>query len=293
MTVTEARPTEAAAVANAGAAAEFVTGTVIKGIEAAQDVLGMCGKLTERALSRNVITNSLDELENYRSDYSTETSLQIAKVKKHILNGIDVYFLASQHIYEWASFTALQLSIYIKLFNDYDARKAETQKYLLTELLNHEAEQMNATQLKLNSSSFSFQSAAKKLTVIRNEFAEKKVYLETRIAKPTYRSRLQSLYNTVLQKKTDQDDLATVNAILNIFGNLTKTIKEETQNIDYAKDVLKLEIQHISDVKKRIKETFRFVNLDEMANLRDEVIKSAQNLIEKAQAYRAKHTNQY
>lgn len=255
---------------------DILVATVEEDIDAATEALRIYDKLVERDIPWKELKESLVELEKYRKDFSSENALFIGEIKTYMMDGIDAHFQASQYIYEWLSLVVSHLKLYIALFNGHDARKAVTQKRLLIDMLDSGLTQVRAAQSKLGNSSSSFNSAGERLIELRSEDWQKKEKLVS-----TLKWSNEKYVHSVLGE---------MSVITNFFDKLDKNIKKATQNMVDAKKELREKIQSISDLIEQTQEALPFVSLAERLDLRDMIIQSAQNLIEKCEEYQVRHT---
>lgn len=246
---------------------------------------------------------SLD-LDKFRKDYSIESGALLAEIKIHMMNGINEYFAASQTIYEWASLTASQLKLYVKLFASQGARRAMAQKQILLKILEDGVAKMTAAQEELGKSSSSFNFVSGELSLLRNrfghEFDEKSEYFQAKIRKIRIGSYIGSaifgipgvifgpkLVNKYYIRKLKKK----MNVIETFYDDLDEKVVQATQNIEDTKIILKSEVQKISDLKGQTQRTEFFVNLEGVPDLRETIIASANDLIHRCEDYQTRHIN--
>lgn len=80
--------------------------------------------------------------------------------------------------------------------------------------------------------------------------------------------------------------------IQRFYEDLKLQVEKAFQDIDDVKDKLNKEIMQIGDLKVKTEETKTFIDLDAIPDLRNTLIQSGQNLIDKCNIYRQKHTEQ-
>lgn len=262
--------------------------TVKKDIVATKDALSRYDNLLERFLPWTGVKRSLVDLDQLPKNISSEIVLQIGKVKSSMMKGIDEYFDVFQNIAEWANSTASQLTMYIELFRDHDAKKFERQKQLLIEMLDNAVAQMSAAQAKLDKSATSFNAAGGILTTLRHRFGpkffEKKEEFKKNNKSPIFgMGFVNSAHFLYL--------LDQMGAVMKKCDKFYKKCKEATGTIGYAKEILQIEIQNIMYLRKKTEQTVRFVNLDAMSDHRDMVIQSAQHLSSKCEELQTKYAN--
>lgn len=215
---------------------------------------------------------------------------------------MDNYFSASQNIYEFAGLATSHLALYISLLNDQNVRQAAAQKNLLIGILESGIQKMTAAQDELGNSSSSFNSVIGRLTALRKRFEdesdEKKGSLKNEISgfrKGAYLfGGLFGIQGLIIAPKYGEQRYVykikrEMELIRRFYDNLRVKIEQAFHNIEDTKKTLKMEIQHISDLKIQTEQTESFVNLDDVSDLRDIVIDSAQGLIAKCMEYRKRH----
>lgn len=276
--------------------------TVIEGIEVAEEALVFYDKLVEQIIPWKDFNNTLVELDRFHQDYSTESALLISEIKTFMLDGMDAYFAASQDVYEFAGTIATHLELYIKLFNGHNARKAGAQKNLLLEIFDSGLKKLKSAQEQLGKSSESFNSVFGQLSTLRKRFEDEfdmhSEYFQIKMKIYKKGSHFfGSLFgisgyflgaeigNQRYVRKLQQE----LERIKMFYYYLHVKIPQAFNNIDDTKKIIRNEIHHISELKVQIEETQTFVILDYMADVRDEAINAAQNLITKCMAYRKRH----
>lgn len=80
-------------------------------------------------------------------------------------------------------------------------------------------------------------------------------------------------------------------SITKFYENLNAKVEQAFLDIDATKNTLHTEIQHIGELKVKTKETQAFINVDDIPDLRDVVIQSIEELIQKCLEYRTRHIN--
>lgn len=285
----------------ATAEAKLVMHTVKRGIETANEALNLFEKLVEQVLPVKEFSESLNELDKFQNEYSTESAVLISEIKAHIFDGMNGYLLASQMIYEWTGIATMHLNLYASLFNGYDARRAEAQKQLLIRMLDSGVVKMNEAQDQLGNSSMCFNSAAGRLTVLRKrfefEFDEKSDYFQKKIQKIRIKSSIAGVALGWMgmifvpkwsKKKFINKLMDKLNELKKFYDNLNDKVQDAMRNIVTAKVILKKEVNYISDLKVQTQQTITFVQLDDVPDLRDTVIESIRNLTTKCEEYRNK-----
>lgn len=229
--------------------------TVTEAIDAVQQALSIYDIFIDRNVPWTIFTKSLNYLDKYRNELSTNSALLIAEIKVDMMNSIDARFHASQKIFEWATLTVFHLKLYIELFDGHDKKKFETQKQLLIDVLDKGIAQMNAALMEFEPISIGFDSVGEHLKALKRQHIPDKL------------SELKQFYKKLARKVTSA-----------------------TQNIIFAQSVFVKQIELVFNLKTQIQQTMTFTNLNERTGLRDIVINSAQSLIANCEDYRKRHT---
>lgn len=284
--------------------AKLVMDTVKESIDGASGALSLYDKLVERIIPWKDFNETIVELDKFRKDYSNESGQLLGEIKTHMMNGINAYFIASEVIYEWASLSASQLKLFIKLFSAHGARRSEAQKQILVKILDSGIKKMTTAQEELGKSSSSFNSGGGRLSLLRSrflhEFDEKSEYFKSKVKKIRIGSYIGSaifgipgiilgpkLVNKFYIRKLKKK----MNKVKLFYDNLDEKVAQATVAIEDTKKILKTEIQHISDLKIQTQRTEFFVNLDSVPDFRDTIISSANDLIDRCESYKTRHIN--
>lgn len=209
----------------------------------------------------------------------------------------------------WAGIAETHLKLYIKLFNNYNSRRAEAQKNILLELLGDGVTKMTAAQKQLGKSSANFNSAFGKLSTLRarfeNEFKEKSEFFESKLdlirkisTVATTAGQILNIFGIPLcaatclvERELIPQLLEKMESIRKFYDTLKDKVGEAFANIHKTKSTLATEIAHIGELQIQTKQTEAFVSLDDAPEIRDIVVEYAQALIEKCQKYRKRHIN--
>lgn len=255
-------------------------------ILATTKALTIYDEFVERDIPWKELQNLLDELDKYRNDFSFEIASLIAGIRAHTVDGIDGYFYASQSMYEWLSSAELHMKLYVALFNDYNAEKAQKQKKFLLEVLDSGAKEIDVTVKHLDKSSKSFYEAGNNLTALRKRFGPQ-FYQENK----EFQSQLDTNQDQLFLLDWVDDDVRSLMnkmaEIMRICNNLEEKLIQASFNIIYAEKVLLKQMQLISNLKRSYQDA---ALLDNMSD-RDRTIKLAQLLVVKSEEFRKKHKN--
>lgn len=216
---------------------------------------------------------------------------------------MDAYFRAVQSVYEWCGLTIPLLQIYNKLFTgSMNQGKFNAQRALLLKVLGDGIQKMEKAQDELAASSRSFNSAAGKLTSLKkrleSDFDERSEYFENK--KKDLRMKayigsafagpfglaiaagvVEGIYVPQLKQKMKN--------IQDFYHDLLRTIEKTFKEIDQTKTKLKEEIRIIGDLKTKTEQTKTLMELDNTPELKDSIVESVNNLINKCEDYRKRH----
>lgn len=260
--------------------AKLVLTTINEAVNATNEALNVYDKLIENVIPWDRFKVNLDEMEKLSDDVSTETGLFFGQIKTDMLDGFDGYFHASSKIYEWVSLVESHMKLYVKLFDNHDAQRAETQKVFLIKMLENGIAQLTEAVAELGKSSQDFKSVRDKLLALRRKFG------------PKFDGKFAESLISEKDLTVNPDDLwRMVNEILKFYGSLKKNANQTKQNIVHAKRILRADIRLISELKTQVQQKVRFVHADESSDLRAMVIHSAERLIGTCAEYRKRHNN--
>lgn len=280
----------------------LVVETENKAINTIDGAIKLYSNVLDRIVPWKAFNETMVNLKSFKDKYSEQSAELVAEIRALLMEGISAYHRATQFIFEWANETIPLLTAYIELFDDYTANKAEKQKNILIEMLAKGAVEMKQAQAAITESSMSFNRATGKLTTLNTQFQidsdEKSTYFKRKvdemrlIAANTIRfgpfmNALMAILNEVsfvprVKKRISKSR--------KFFKGLRLKVEQAFRDVDVTKDLLNNEILEIGDLKVQTKETGAFIDLDAVPELRDTLVKSAQNLIQDCNDYRRKHT---
>lgn len=278
--------------------------TTNEAIQSTDEALGSFNKELDNKIPWKELKGTLKELDNFKEDYSEKSGTLVSLIKWQIEDAIESYDWASAKISKWCGTAIELLTKYVGLFeNDYTVEKAHQQKELLVEMLDKGIEKMTEAQRAIDSSSTRLNEAAGSLTELHSEFAvefdEKSTYFKSKI--DTIRS---ATYGTtgwflgpfglvfsaaILEFGVIPKFKEKLNEIEQFYANLKVKIEQANGDIGTTKGKLDKELGKIRGLRAKTTATKTFVDLDDVPDLRDELIKSAQILIENCKEYRRKH----
>lgn len=262
-------------------AQQLSVANVKESIEVIDQAISLYDKYIEREISWKGLGHSLDEMDKFRKDIFSNSETSIQEIKMNVTNAIDAHFLATQNVYEWAQSTASSLKLFIRLYENHDTKKANTQKQLILQLLESGVVQLRAGKPYFKTILSSFNAAADSFTVLRQEFAEKFAEHSKNFYKIVIRSRYGNSNNDDIHLLDD------FRAILKFYGDLEIVILQAIANVVHTYDALLVKAYDISELKNEY--ALRIVVLDESSTERQMIIKSAQALIAKCDEFQRTH----
>lgn len=268
-------------------------------IQKADEAVDFFNKVLDQTVPWHTFSDSLFEMDKYRSDYSAETAALILEIKRLLLDSMDKYFKATRSIYGWCNVASHLLTAYVNLFDDINREKSAAQKAILLEVLNTGIDKMWNVQDDLNIISTNFADASRKLTLLQvrfdDEFDEKNDW---------YRSKMRHLEEKVSNGSSsigpfgvfigaDTRDLSTrlnekLTSSMQFYSQLKRNINIAFIDIEEARIKLNDEIRIFGKLKMKTEETKPFETFDD-AKLRDTVIRFAESLSSKCNEYRRRH----
>lgn len=276
--------------------------TVIAGIEVAEQALVFYDQFVEQVIPWKDFSETFWKLDKFKNDYSAESAALIGEIKTFMMNGMDAYFAASQDVYEFAGTLTTHLKLYIKLFDGHNARKADAQKNLMLELFDSGLKKLKSAQEQLGDSSQSFNTVFGQLSTLRKRFEDEfdmkseffKIKMKYYKKGARFFGSLFGLSGYFLgveigNRKYVHKLQRELHKIKMFYYYLHVQMAAAFNNIDDTKRTLLKEIQHISDLKIQIDQTQTLVDLDYVADLREQAIDAANHLITKCMAYRKRH----
>lgn len=241
----------------------------------------------EKAVSKKEYVKMLDKLDSYRNKY-TEYAMKASEMKLFIISGIEEHMQTSQYFYEMASITVTHFELFIKLFNNYNEKKVETQKQLIIDVLDRGVKQMNATDAELSKSLLNFEFAFSALSVFKQHITNKMQNFEAKTQTSLY--RLQTFLR--MDKKSITNTLDAMDKVVRLCIDLAHQIEDTISQLAHARKMLSKEIEyHSVFLKTQIQEMLHFVNLDERPDLRNKAIESAQKHVEICENFQKNHKN--
>lgn len=269
------------------------------------------------------IVDIVDDLDEQRLDQTKVSADLIGKVHTNLLNGLDAYHRLSERVYEWTGLVTPLLMTYLKLFNGFSASKCKAQTSILVKILNEESNKMNMTLEELEIISSNFTQAAKDLATLverlekhfepSSEFFQRKLipmrgktieltHEQHVVAEEQYKAgekmsrkwKLpEALPNSpkvfyVVQEEELIDELKeSLKFITQFYSTLKETADKTTEFIEYVKSKLQNEAPVIAGLKERVGAIEPLDTVED--NVRESVLKSANNLMDNAKEYQHRH----
>lgn len=265
----------------------------------ADEAVDFFNKVLDQTVPWHTFSDSLFEMDKYRSDYSVETAALILEIKRLVLDSMDKYFMATRNIYGWCNVASHLLTAYVNLFQNINREKSAAQKAILLEVLNTGIDKMMNVQYDLNIISTDFTEASTKLSMLQvrfdNEFHETDDW---------YRLKIRQLQEKVNNGSSsigpfgvfvgaDTRELSTrldekLASSKQFYSQLKRNINIAFIDIEEARIKLNDEIRIFGKLKMQTEETKPFESFDD-ATLRDTVIRFAESLSNKCNEYRKRH----
>lgn len=219
------------------------------------------------------------------------------------MNGMDAYFRATQSVYEWCGLAVPLLNAYNKLFTgEMNQGKFTAQRTLLLKVLVDGIAKMEKAQAELAASSGSFNESAGKLTSLKRrletDFSENSEYFQNKISEMRKKAYIGAAFAGpfgliiaagVVEGKLVPDLKRKMGEIQKFYDELLATVSQSFTDIDETKAKLKEEIRVIGDLKTQAEETKTFIELDNTPELKETIVDSVNNLIQKCKDYRERH----
>jgi hemolysin E len=278
-----------------------------KGIKAAHDTLDLYNKEIDKMIPWDTFKEAVQELTRYQDHYSVQAAGLVSKIKTLLLNSQGAYHEATQSVYEWCGVTCKLLDAYLKLFDEYNERKAEAQKGILLKTLTDGITKMTTAQDMLAKSSDSFNKASGELIALKaqlnSDFDDKSDYFEAQKKKirseayggaaagiilgPFGLAISYSIAAGVVEGELIPALAKQFEAVKGYFANLGNTVKNANTAIDEAKAKLEDEIVTIGKIKVATENTAFFVEFDDV--LLDSLKDAAKELIKLCFEYQKRH----
>jgi hemolysin E len=281
--------------------------TIQKGIKATHGAIDLYNRAIDRMIPWDTFNAIVQELTRYQEHYSVQASGLVSKIKTLLLNSLGAYDTATQSVYEWSGITCALLNSYLKLFENYDEKKAAAQKDILLNTLDYGIAKMTMVQDMLTKSSKSFNEASGNLIALKaqlnSDFNERSAYFDAQVdklRKEAYASAAAgavlgpfglaiaySIAAGVVEGEMIPKLKKNFQAVKSYFETLGNTVKNANTAIDGAKAKLMAEITTMGDMKVAMKNTAFFVEYDDV--LLDSLKDEAKELIKLCFEYQKRH----
>lgn len=196
------------------------------------------------------------------------------------------------------------LKAYIKLFNTYNEVNAGAQRSMLLQVLDSGMKKLGDSQEELKKSSRSFNNVAGKLVELNTrfefEFNEKSEFVQTKITQVRIGAYTGgalfgipgvTIAYFVAEGKLIPELMKKLESIQKFYDTLRDKADKAGEQIEDTKKILQREVHEIGEIKTKTGSTKSFVELDYIKDLKDEVIASANELIDGCKEYRKRHIN--
>lgn len=283
-----------------------VVETVNEAIESATKALELYDKVVDHVIPWQTFDETVANLTKFQKDYSSKAGELVGNVKTLLLSSKDEYVKSVQSVFEWSSLSSTLLKTYLKLFENYSAAVAESQKKLVIKVLEEGIKKMAAAQEQLQASSRSFNNASGQLEKLQiqlsNDFSAESSYYQTRvdqIRKEAYAGAAAGAVGgpfgliisySIAAGVVEGTMIPALNAKLKetkeFVDSVLAAATKASNDIDNAKRTLQEETKVIGEMKTKTEETAIFV---EDVNLREVMKVAATELIASCDAYMKRH----
>lgn len=283
-----------------------VVETVKETIETVTQALELYDKVVDHVIPWQTFDETISNLTKFQKDYSAKAGEIVGSVKTLLLNSKDEYVKSVQSVFEWSSLSSTLLKTYLKLFENYDTGKADSQKKLIIKVLDDGIKKMTVAQEQLQASSKSFNDASGQLEKLQiqlsNDFSAESSYYQGKvdqIRKEAYAgaaagavggpfgliisySIAAGVVEGTMIPALNQKLKETKEFVDSVLSAATKAAKD----IADAKKTLQEETKVIGEMKIKTEETAMFVD---DVNLREVMKIAAGELIVKCEDYMKRH----
>lgn len=208
----------------------------------------------------------------------------LAIFRRSIMNGIDAYFRAKLHISEWISLSVPLLKVHIKLITDYSPAKDKAERGICQKMLSDGIEKMKSAQMDAAKMIENFNSANETLSALfqqfERDFNEKSEFFKLKLPKTT-KDRKKAVDDLKLQ-------LATVtNFYITLRDSFNVAVYDTKEFVDYLNMFIHQFNRHssVQSTKEESGMPNYFQTIANDTELRDAVVKSAEDLIAKCEEY--------
>lgn len=276
--------------------------TATDALKSTDDAIKLYGDILDNILPWKAFNETLAELDKYKDEYSEKSGEIIGDIKSLMKDGVNAYYHASGYIFGWCDNATPLLQRFVNLFNSASPHKAVEQKEILITVLTKGVDEMKSAQDSISDSSLSFNQATGKLTTLNSrfqvEFTEKSEFYETKVRNIRLGAYLGTailgpiglgIAAAIVEGKYVPELKDKMSEVEEFYKHLKVKVKDAFRDIDVTKNMLNLEIMEIGELKVETKETRAFLDLGDIPELRDTLMKSAESLIDNCDNYRKKH----
>lgn len=268
-------------------------------IEKADEAVDFFNKMLDQTVPWQTFSDSLFEMDKYRTDYSIESAAVILQIKRLLLDAMDTYFMATQSIYGWCNVASHLLSAYVNLFDKINREKSAAQKAILLEVLNTGVDKMARVQHDLDLITTNFTEASEKLSLLQIRLG-----YEFDVNGDWYRRKMRRIAEKaengttfigpfgVIIGANATESIAKLNRKMasseSFYSHLKYMIGKAIVDIEKANNKLNDEIQIFTHLKMQTQKTKPFESFSDAA-LRDTVVQFVNSLSTKCNDYRNRH----
>lgn len=274
-----------------------------EGIETMDEALEIYHKNLDKVVPWSELEKTIEKLDEFRKDYSTEASKLIGEIKTKMMNGMDSYFGATQSVYEWCTYSIGVLGVYKKMYiGKMNQSKFNVQRELLLKVLQAGIDQMEEGKDSLMKCSGEFNNSAGDLTSLNHrlesDFQEKSEYFQRQL----FRIRLTAYGSAapfgllglaiaagVTQGKIIPELKKKMESLQKFYKASTDLVTNAFKDIDETKKKLEDEIKVMGDLKSKTKETKTYVEMDNEEAMKEFIVEAVDELIKHCKEYRERH----
>lgn len=268
-------------------------------IKRADEAVDFFNKMLDQTVPWQTFSDSLFEMDKYRTDFSVATAALILQIKRLLLNAMDAYFVATRNIYGWCNIASHLITAYVNLFDSISREKSAAQKAILLEILNMGIDKMTKVQNGLDVITTNFTEASETLTSLQvrldNEFDVRRDWyrMKKRQIKEKIKNNVTFIgpFGVIFGTNVTESMAKLHGKMLSskrFYSQLKVIVNKALVNIDEAKLKLNDEIHIFRHLKMQTAETKPFESFGD-AGLRDTVIRFAESLSTKCNEYRKRH----
>lgn len=247
--------------------------------DAANVDMDLYNNAVDIAVPWSKLRETITDLDKPLSECFEQCAGRLGSVKAALMNSIDSYDQATQSVREWCSYASSTLSRYVNLMNNPNPALKNTQKDLLTTVLDHEFKQMLKAHGLVSDSLSALQLASEEFTHLKSDYAENGEFFKKRFdqlvkEKSSFWKRRKTVENEALNELREK-----LKPTLASIENYSGLVREAKENLEKSMPTLKIKIV-----------TTEKLNIVAKASSADDTSENHQAIAESAKALIAKCT---